>query len=294
MKAKNLTEAIINYQTALQLNPDLPPNFYKKLGDAYKQAGEIEEAISTYQSAIELNPKNLNLKTDLKLQLGRAQWLYQNYDLALNHFSEAKELSPQRIDVKIATANILIELKRFAEAETALQEVLSLSENHLVAWLKLAEIQRKQGDQVAALESFEIAGQNHPEDLRPHLSQVEVLIALNRINEAESKLNFLLEKYPDDGRVLIRQGILERQRNAREKALSWFRLAEKNPFNPQQKLAAQKHIVEELQVLGSREEALTLIQEIIQDNPDDMNARMMLANFQRQKFDFTAAVETYQ
>ncbi|MDR9404074.1 MAG: tetratricopeptide repeat protein, partial [Halothece sp. Uz-M2-17] len=294
LKAKNASAAISAYQTALEINPDLPPNVRKKLGDAYKQAGDLESAINSYENAIQLNPKDINVMATLRLEMGRVQWQYQNYELALSNFHQAIAINPKRLDAKIATANLLSELEQFSEAETFLKEVLSLSENNLLALIKLGQIKRKEGDQIGALEYFEIASQHHPKTLSPYLQQIDTLLALNRLEELEFKLKTLLENHPQDSRVLIKRGLLARHQNERQEALSWFQLAQEKAANAQQTLVAQKRIVEELQVLEHLQEALNILNEIIKEYPDDVNALMILAQLQRRKFDLTKAIETYQ
>jgi tetratricopeptide (TPR) repeat protein len=65
----HLAEAISNYQTAVELNPDFAAAHYN-LGNALALQGKYAEAISHFQKALQLRPGDTKARQSLDAALG--------------------------------------------------------------------------------------------------------------------------------------------------------------------------------------------------------------------------------
>lgn len=88
-KKKKYEEAIVEYNAALELNPE-QPGIQARAGDTYKKLEKYEEALAAYEKAIELDPANSNFysnKGDILNKLGKVEE-------AQEAFEKATEMNP--------------------------------------------------------------------------------------------------------------------------------------------------------------------------------------------------------
>lgn len=134
------TEAVHELERATKLMPK-EPQAYLQLASAYEASGDWIVAVVEFQKLVELSPQ----EPEYRYQLGRtwtklSGWSYQRikqlnpdsarlqqalgqeyaiqerYDLALAAYQRAAKQDPKLPEIHLATAVILLELKRFDEA----------------------------------------------------------------------------------------------------------------------------------------------------------------------------------
>ena len=86
----------------------------------------IREVFAKKQSAIDSNLEAVELLADAHVQLGKAAMSQSDWELALSHFDNALGGAPQSVEALNARAQLLMRLGRFAEAESALLQLLQI------------------------------------------------------------------------------------------------------------------------------------------------------------------------
>lgn len=89
-KDKKYSQAIINYQHALELSPH-NAFLHWKCANAFKEINRLEEAINHYQEAVELEPDNINMRFSLANTLVLADFpekAFEHYELILDQYPQ--------------------------------------------------------------------------------------------------------------------------------------------------------------------------------------------------------------
>jgi TolB-like protein/DNA-binding winged helix-turn-helix (wHTH) protein/cytochrome c-type biogenesis protein CcmH/NrfG len=108
----NIEEGNKLLQQALKLNPNYADAYALLAANAISQ-GNPERTLDYMANAYRLNPSGGYL---YDMQLARAYYFLNNYDLALEYITSAIERNPVFIDLKMYMAAIYIQLKRYDEA----------------------------------------------------------------------------------------------------------------------------------------------------------------------------------
>jgi TolB-like protein/DNA-binding winged helix-turn-helix (wHTH) protein/cytochrome c-type biogenesis protein CcmH/NrfG len=108
----NIEEGNKLLQQALKLNPNYADAYALLAANAISQ-GNPERTLDYMANAYRLNPSGGYL---YDMQLARAYYFLDNYDLALEYITSAIERNPVFIDLKMYMAAIYIQLKRYDEA----------------------------------------------------------------------------------------------------------------------------------------------------------------------------------
>lgn len=120
MEKGNYTEAISEFQKALQLRPDIPAS-HNNLGVSFYRKGEIQQAINEYKATLRLKPDHVNAHMNL------AMVFYQQGDLeaSISHLRDALRLQPKLAYAHYQLALALQKQGKVEEAkshyETAIQ-----------------------------------------------------------------------------------------------------------------------------------------------------------------------------
>lgn len=156
-KQRNYEEALAAYQKAIQLaeSSDQIERGYKGIGSVLEAQGKYEEAIAAYQKAITQLPyPELVHFTKLQLLLER---LNRQEDLVEMYRQELQRL-PQNSSIAVGLGNLLLELKRFDEAEAHYRQLLVLDIlKPTYTYIGLGEALFGQGKRNAALEAYQKA-----------------------------------------------------------------------------------------------------------------------------------------
>lgn len=105
-------------EQALKLNPNYADAYAMLAANAISQ-GEPERALEIMPIAYRLNPAGGYL---YDMQMGRANYFLNNYDLAYNYFTSALARNPAVIDSQMYMAAICIRLGRYDEAGWMIHE----------------------------------------------------------------------------------------------------------------------------------------------------------------------------
>lgn len=184
-------EAIIEYRTALQINPNLG-DARLKLGDAYMQKEDFRAALGEYTRAADLLPSSL----DAQLKAGRLLVLARSFDDARGRADKALALDPKNIEAQLLKGNALAGLKDTDGAINQYTEVIALDPTQPTAYASLGTLQLKQGKREEAEATFRKAVESAPKSVPARLALANFLWATDRRADSESVLKGALETDP--------------------------------------------------------------------------------------------------
>jgi tetratricopeptide (TPR) repeat protein len=154
---KNYSEALLNYDRAIQLNPNSAEAYYSRARLKHYKLGDYPGSLSDYDRAIELNP------TQAEFYCNRAylyQYTYQNYSAALADYDRAIELNPNWSVAIEYRAKLLVEQQAIYSIPVSLPCVEQYNDRAL----NFAEI-HKTIDIVRDEENYNQSRTGHTEDI---------------------------------------------------------------------------------------------------------------------------------
>ncbi len=319
----NINEALQNLQSILNNSPN---NIRAKLiyGSLLKQQLDFKSAVKIYRDIITLDPKHLQAHLELANCLSEmgnnqaaldimqtAQSFYphelqvykkigdlyrnqKNRSQALVYYQKSLEIAPQNLTAQLDVAIGLKELNDLEEATRQINLILETYPNNFYALMQMGQLEHKRQQLDSAWQYFQRAKENYPEKIEPYLSEINVLYDLGRLETAQSHLEILQQKYPNNYKILIYSGKMTRKLGQRETALHWFRLAQNQASNLAQALEAELLAIEEIRDLGRLNEALELIEAIINKFPAYTRAQTIKGNILQKIPNLLAAAEVYK
>jgi len=187
-----------------------------------------------------------------------------------------------------------LEHRRRGEHEAALEfcrRILAARPDHSAGWFLKGALLRDLGEASDAAAAMERGLHLGLSDVRARCQYADVLIQLDRLDEAEAQLESVLEQDPDFTDALHMMGKLALQRGAFARAESMLRRGfAAEPFNA----ALQCNLANALLELGRIEEALSHFEAACAQDPNDLAMRFNLANGLRRAGHVEAAIAAYQ
>jgi tetratricopeptide (TPR) repeat protein len=133
LKEGNVDEAIVQYQKALQINPDYAKAHYN-LGCALFQKGNVDEAIEHFQRALQINPDSMEAHYNLSCALLQKG----NVDEAIVQYQKALQIEPDDEESHINLGNALIQKGNVDKAIVHYQKALQIEPDNVEALNNLA------------------------------------------------------------------------------------------------------------------------------------------------------------
>jgi len=316
-------------QTLKDLLEDHPGDFriYLELGHLGRKQGNYQEAADYFEQAQQYTKQPTQQK-NVAIQRAIALRDLGQYEASAQKLNEVLTQDPTYLP---ALQNLGIVYQKQQKREQAIacyQKALAINPQHLPSHLQLAATWRELGNYTQAQQQLETAQQQHPQDVRillalatlareqqqldralgyceqacnaapdqlePTLLLAETLRMFNRLEQAKTHLMLLLAQYPDNAKILLQLGHLERQSGQRQLALEWFQQAQQHAINQSQALSAQLFVLEELRSLNQLEVALSLAEEILQQHPDNARAKLIQAGILHTQLQLGTAEAQYQ
>jgi tetratricopeptide (TPR) repeat protein len=152
-KRGNTAEAIAEFRTALQLDPQLPGLHFElaEMLNVLDTAESRHEALGEYQAALEAN----SLDEQSECRLGDIASRENDLKAASDHYTRALQLRPNDPDANIGLAKILMSLDQPQKAEALLQRALELDPTSAVAHFRLSTVYRQTGQTAEAKHEIE-------------------------------------------------------------------------------------------------------------------------------------------
>lgn len=138
---------------------------------------------------------------------------------ALTLSQRAIESFPDRPGGYVRAAQALFESKRFDEAQRVVEQGLALFPSHPQLLLLAMGLSRKQGDLEGTLGYANTLMQARPDRREAYARATQALIALRRVDEADSLIREALAKFPNWVRLLSLASDTERLKGSRDASL---------------------------------------------------------------------------
>ncbi len=321
-KAKKLTEAIREYETALgRLDPKDKLAVYKTLGFLYTDAGALDKAVASYLKAVELDKKDVNLYYNLAT-------LYEktgDKEKANRFLAQAVALQPEDIESRLSLAERLFSKGNLEESQTYLDEVLRQKPDSLRALLLLVQIADKKGDKkrlkelyekvyaltpgneivlynlavleyetgnwARSLSYFEIYVKQHPQDLETLRFLFDLYRKEKKQDSAFATARTLLSLNPGD---IAPYPFVFEHLNARNDFKQMAEIMETAIQARPENVELRQYLVFALLKLGKEEAAAGQLAQLAKLKPKDVNLLLQLARLQENQGNAKEAMETYK
>jgi len=160
----------------------------RKLTEAEK---EITNGLKSFPHQINL----LIIATDIYRASNNLEKSLKYSELLVNHH-------PDKWQGYGRSAQDLVALKRFKEAQTRVREGLQKHPNQLNLLIIATDIYRESGDREKSLKYAELLTTHHPENWNGYGRKAQNLVALKRLEEAQKEIQAGLEKLPNQLNLL--------------------------------------------------------------------------------------------
>ena len=200
-----LAEAIQHYERALQVKPDDIAAHYN-LGNALAAQGKPAEAIQQYEQAIQLNPDYIEAQNNLGLALAAQGKL----DEAIRHFERVLQLNPDDVTAHCNLGNALAAQGKLDEAIQHCERALQLKPDNVAAHCTLGNALVAQGKLAEAIQHFERALQLKPDNLAAQYNLGIALAAQGKLEEATPHFQQALALATAQGNTALAESICAR------------------------------------------------------------------------------------
>ncbi|EDY83108.1 tetratricopeptide repeat domain protein [Verrucomicrobiia bacterium DG1235] len=295
MQLGEMPKAIVSYETAVRKFPNFM-RAYKNLGIAYIQSNELEKGVEAIVKGMELGGAD-GLSYGL---LGYSYLNQGNYSSALNAYSLAIAFQPNSKDWKLGKIRSLIELEAFEDAAGLVSELIADDSGNHELYLHQANIALAKENLNVALANLEIARRLGKGDENSLFLLADIYsnrgmyaLAIDAYEEALGATEKKGKRFDSLSRAI--SSFIEN--GAYEKALRLNEITAKglgSSIEEEQRLALLNLKAEvELGLNNSDAAALTL-EEIIEVDPMNGRAILLLAKHSWKKQEFEEAAFLYQ
>ncbi|HEX5625520.1 MAG TPA: tetratricopeptide repeat protein, partial [Saprospiraceae bacterium] len=192
-----------------------------------------------YEKAVQHGMRACHLDSVFPLahyNLGNAYQLSNQYQNAAAEFEKVINLDSLYVNAYFNLSLVYFALERFEDAKIMILTFNRHKEKDPSAWVNLGEIERKLGNNEAALEHFHHALQIDPEYDAAYISLAEYHIEKGHLVQADSALLQCIRVSPDHAIAYFYLASNSCQIGKTELALNYFEISFAKGFNDWQKL----------------------------------------------------------
>jgi predicted O-linked N-acetylglucosamine transferase (SPINDLY family) len=164
-------EAIIHFQKALELNPNLI-HAYNYLGNAFQEKKQFDEAIPYYRKAIQINPTD----PTAYINLGIAFQNTIQHESAIEYFKAALQINPNLYQAYDYMGLSLTVEGNMEKAQECYESSLSINPFSEMTLVNLGNLVAKQGNLKEAEKYYQRALQINPNDLKANEAFVMTML----------------------------------------------------------------------------------------------------------------------
>ncbi|MEZ5356294.1 MAG: tetratricopeptide repeat protein [Bryobacteraceae bacterium] len=258
-RGEYLNQAIDHYREAMKADPDAA-FLAEELSDLYIQSGRIREGVSEAEAALRQNPDDLNARRIL----GRI------YTRIMGD-SQAGRVNDQLLNKAI---------EQFTE-------IVKKEPTDKGSWLMLGRLQKVAQNSVESEKAFDKALELDPENEDAMMGLAMVYSDLGDARRASEMLKKVAARQPNPRTLVALAGSYEQMREYGLAAETYRQALEMAPDNDELKRALAQSLV----LSEKYDEALKLYQELVADEPKDVQSWLRISQIYRQQRDFAKARE---
>jgi tetratricopeptide (TPR) repeat protein len=206
-----LDEAMVQFQKALEINPDYAEARYN-LGVALSKKGHVDKSIDQYERALEINP----IYAQAHYNLGVALSQKGQEDDAMAQYQMALLINPNEVEARISLGNALFQKGLVDEAIVQFQKALETDPNSAGGHYNLGVALSQKGQVDEAIEQYQKAVEINPNDVKVRNSLGIALFQKGRVDEAVTQFKKAVaitptysEAHNSLGIALFRRGHLD-------------------------------------------------------------------------------------
>lgn len=189
----DLVKARIEFQNALQINPDMVPALMG-LAEIAERNQEWQRVFTLLSRVVELDPKNVQAQ----VRLGKLLLAAGEFEPALAASEAALSEQPKGADVLALRAAVMLKLDDMPGAVRLANEALAVEPRHTDALVVLASERLLAGDAAGAIPFLDRGLEGNERDVALQLIKVQALERMSNAAEAEAIFKRLIEFYPEN------------------------------------------------------------------------------------------------
>lgn len=259
-----------NLTTAIGLDPD-NVLLYRELAAVYVDQGKVKDAIEKLKKAQKMAPDDMGVKLDL----GEAMLLMEDYDAALVSARLVIRAEPKKVKGYILKAKAEIKLKRTEDAVVSLEKALELDPESEYALIGLGVTYLELGNKEQANKNLDKLLELYPQSVDARLAYARSKLKMGQVDDAISSFEKAIEINPLDDHAYLELGKIHIMRKDYARAIEPLKRArELAPGSIEALLDLGKAYTES----DKKAEAMDIYEEAININPDWGAAHFELGN----------------
>jgi cellulose synthase operon protein C len=280
-----LESAIADLREALNGQPK-SPDLLLLMALAYEKDGKLELADRQYADATKSAAGNPNVALRYVGFLQRQGKIAQAEDV----LADAVGANPRSVELLNARAQIRLARQNWTGALATADSISRIGNDRGVAdQIRGAAFagQNKLEQSIAALEA---AHASAPDTVQPVVSLVAGYLRTGKLEKAETLLNDMKTKYPDNAQISLLMGSVQLAKNNNDGAVNYFRAAISQAPKDASGYIALSNFHERQK---NYEEALKALKDGLREQPDNFNLRQTLGNLLILQQDYEGAIAVY-
>lgn len=265
------------------------------LGHLYKRTGRVDDAIEAYDLASEIEPENalpLISLADAYVRAERIDEARDAYERALEMTSD----SSSQEEILFALADIAFSQREFDEATSYFARLVDLNPRDAYLRTQLADTLVEYGRYQEAIEQYEAIADLAGRDQRQRAMAVgtigDILVELGETDQAVQRYREA-QGYARRGTWLwddLEQRIIEAFRLAGDLVtlVAFYEQQWSRPSSDERRILAELYLE-----VGRQDDALALYQELVEEQPDSIDARLDLIRILEQRGEVDDVIEQY-
>jgi superkiller protein 3 len=278
-------EAAGAFQKTVELAPQKTDALYY-LGISENRRGKTVEAIAAMRKAVALAPQDFEYLRELGTMLNSDA----RYEEAIVPLKKAVALDPKNFETVTALGLALFEAAHYEEALSILQKADQMKPGNQIVLMFLSVTRaRQQG--VTQIDEMKRYAKENPDDLNVRMSLVQMLGFTQKIDEAESYIQEILQANPKDVRFYQSISAVYSTAGQNEKAAAVLRKSIAiDPNYPGPYLGLASIYAKN----GKTVEAIAAYDKFLELKPDGAQTMQSYANFLRDNGKRREALEMYK
>lgn len=245
---------------------------------------------SKYQEVLALNTESTATTKSLKrYQLIRASAFYAlgNSQAAIRELNQLAILSPKDPDVQLELINIYLDLNDLNNADERLSLVAKLAQDEPKFWYLKGRLNSLQQDYDSAIQNYQQSLQLESQKSSTYKALANAYIANGQLDKASDALESALALTPNDPLAIYIQSEIFKQTNQRqasEKALDYISNRISIIDDRTKQLNPQLLLIDAMSSYsgGNWQQSVRKFNAYLENNPDDMNALVLLSQVYHQ------------